>query len=87
MIDFFTNVFRTYYVTATPGRSSWRENRIFQLSIKNVPTIDLFNEDKDPLLKKRLAELEKKNPEEAKNIRKKNSALEEILIKLAKQYE
>jgi hypothetical protein len=48
MIDFFTNVFRTYYVTATPGRSSWRENRIFQLSIKNVPTIDLFNEDKDP---------------------------------------
>jgi hypothetical protein len=61
-----------------------------QSEYKNVPfsaLADLFNEDKDPLLKKILAELEKKNPEEAKNIREKNSALEEILIKLAKQYE
>jgi flagellar motor switch protein FliG len=61
-----------------------------QSEYKNVPfsaLADLFNENKDPLLKKRLAELEKKNPEEAKNIREKNSALEEILIKLAKQYE
>lgn len=48
MIDFFTNVFKTYYVTATPGRSNWRENRIFQLSIKNVPGIDLFDENNDP---------------------------------------
>lgn len=48
MIDFFTNVWRTYYVTATPGRSSWREDRIFQLSIKNVPGIDLFDENNDP---------------------------------------
>lgn len=48
MIDYFTNVFKTYYVTATPGRSNWRENRIFQLSIKNVPGIDLFDENNDP---------------------------------------
>ena len=48
MIDFFTNVWRTYYVTATPGRSNWKENRIFQISLSQVPLIDLFNEDKDP---------------------------------------
>lgn len=48
MIDFFTNVYKTYYVTATPARSDWRENRIYQLSIKNVPGIDLFDEDQDP---------------------------------------
>lgn len=48
MIDFYTNVYKTYYVTATPGRSNWRENKIFQLSIKNVPSIDLFDENNDP---------------------------------------
>ena len=48
MLDFYTNVFKTYYVTATPKRSDWREDRIYQLSIKNVPYIDLFNEDNDP---------------------------------------
>lgn len=48
MIDYFTNVYKTYYVTATPGRSNWKENRIFQLSIKNVPGIDLFDENNDP---------------------------------------
>lgn len=48
MIDFFTNCFKTFYVTATPGRSDYRENKIFQLSIKNVPGIDLFNVEQDP---------------------------------------
>jgi len=48
MIDYFTNVWRTFYVTATPARSDNRENQIFQISIKNVPMIDLFNKDKDP---------------------------------------
>ena len=48
MIDFFTNVFKTFYVTATPGRSNWKENNIFQLSLKNVPSIDLFDENNDP---------------------------------------
>lgn len=48
MIDYFTNVYKTFYVTATPGRSNYKENRIFQLSIKNVPGIDLFDENNDP---------------------------------------
>lgn len=48
MIDFYTNVYKTYYVTATPGRSSWRENNIYQISLKNVPMIDLFDENNDP---------------------------------------
>lgn len=48
MIDYFTNVWKTFYVTATPARSDYRENQIFQISLKNVPMIDLFNEDKDP---------------------------------------
>lgn len=48
MLDFFTNVFKTFYVTATPKRSDWREDRIYQLSIKNVPFIDLFDENNDP---------------------------------------
>lgn len=48
MIDFFTNIFKTFYVTATPGRSNWKENHIFQISLKNVPNIDLFDESKDP---------------------------------------
>ena len=48
MIDFFTNIFKTFYVTATPGRSDWKENHIFQISLKNVPNIDLFDENKDP---------------------------------------
>jgi hypothetical protein len=48
MIDFFTNVYKTYYVTATPARSNYRENRIYQLSMKNVPGIDLFDAVNDP---------------------------------------
>jgi len=48
MLDFFTNVYKTYYVTATPQRSDWRENRIYQLSLKNVPGIDLFDVELDP---------------------------------------
>jgi hypothetical protein len=48
MIDFYTNVYKTFYVTATPGRSNFRENRIFQISLKNVPSIDLFDQNNDP---------------------------------------
>ena len=48
MIDFFTNTYKTFYVTATPGRSDWKENHIFQISLKNVPSIDLFDENNDP---------------------------------------
>jgi len=48
MIDYHTNVWRTYYVTATPGRSDFKENRIYQVSLKNVPSIDLFDAENDP---------------------------------------
>lgn len=48
MLDFFTNITKTYYITATPKRSDYREDRIYQLSLKNVPNIDLFDEDNDP---------------------------------------
>ena len=48
MIDYFTNVYKTYYLTATSLRSSTDENRVYQLSFKNVPSIDLFDENKDP---------------------------------------
>lgn len=47
-IDFYTNTYKTYYVTATPMRSSQDENKIFQLYFKNVPSINLFNEEDDP---------------------------------------
>ena len=48
MIDYFTNVYRTYYLTATSLRSSDDENKIYQLSFKNVPAIDLFDQEEDP---------------------------------------
>lgn len=48
MIDYHTNVYRTYYVTATPGRSNYKENRIYKVALKNVPAIDLFDERNDP---------------------------------------
>lgn len=47
-IDFYTNTYKTYYVTATPARSDKDENAIFQLYFKNVPAIDLFDENEDP---------------------------------------
>lgn len=47
MIDYFTNVYKTYYVTATPARSNRSENYVYQLSLKNVPSIDLFDEQID----------------------------------------
>lgn len=48
MIDFFTNTFKTFYVTATPLRSDSGENQIYQYYMKNIPSIDLFDQDKDP---------------------------------------
>lgn len=48
MIDFYTNTYKTYYVTATPARSDRSENIIFGYYFKNVPAIDLFDEDNDP---------------------------------------
>ena len=48
MIDFFTNVYKTYYVTGTLNRSSEDEDRIFSLYFKNIPAIELFDENEDP---------------------------------------
>lgn len=48
LIDFAArDVWRTYYVTATPSRSDSTENKIYKLYMKNVPSIDLFNPDVD----------------------------------------
>lgn len=47
-IDCYSNTFITYYLTATPGRSDYREDTIYNLYFKNVPKIDLFNVDNDP---------------------------------------
>lgn len=44
-IDIFTNVYKTFYLTATPARSNFRENRIYQISLRDVPFIDLWKED------------------------------------------
>ena len=48
MIDYFTNVYKTYYLTASPGRSDDIEDKIYRMSFKNIPKIDLFNENEDP---------------------------------------
>lgn len=48
MIDFFTNVYKTYYLTATPARSNNEENKIYQTAFKNVLAIDLFHQETDP---------------------------------------
>ena len=48
MVDFYSNTKKTVYLTATPARSDKDENRVYQLAFKNVPKIDLFNEETDP---------------------------------------
>lgn len=48
LIDFYTNTYKTYYLTATPNKSNERENDIYQLAFRNVPSIELFDEDTDP---------------------------------------
>ena len=47
-LDCYSNSFITYYLTATPNRSDYQENRIYQNYFKNVPSINLFHEEKDP---------------------------------------
>lgn len=47
-IDAYTNTYRSLYLSATPLRSNDRENIIYQYAYKNIPSIDLFDEDKDP---------------------------------------
>ena len=47
-IDYNTAVYKTLYLTATPGRGDDNENNIFKLYFKNVPRIVLFDPESDP---------------------------------------
>lgn len=47
-IDFHSDTYKTYYITATPSRSNEDEKKIYQMYFKNIPSIDLFDPDKDP---------------------------------------
>ena len=47
-IDYFTNCWKTYYLTATPSKSDYFENKIYQKSFECVPKIDLYDEENDP---------------------------------------
>ena len=47
-IDAYTNTYKNYYVTATPARSDEDENILYKYYFKNVPSINLFDEDEDP---------------------------------------
>lgn len=48
MVDFYTNTYKTYYVSASPARSDADENRIYKLYFKNIPAIELFDAENDP---------------------------------------
>ena len=47
-IDCYTNTNLSLYLTATPKRSNFEEDKIFQEYFKGVPMIDLFHYDTDP---------------------------------------
>lgn len=47
-IDFHSNTKKTLYLTATPLKSDRAQDIIYQLYFKNVPSISLFDERKDP---------------------------------------
>ena len=50
-IDYYTNTRKTLYLTATPARSDEDENDLYKLYFKNIPAIDLFDEESDPRTK------------------------------------
>lgn len=47
-IDFFSNVWKTYYLTATPLKSDFYQNIIYQKCFATVPKISLYDEINDP---------------------------------------
>ena len=47
-IDFFTNCLKNYYLTATPLKSDFHQNKIYQRSFETVPKISLYDEEVDP---------------------------------------
>lgn len=48
MLDSFTNVAQTIYLTATPSRSHPLEDRVYQLSFENMPKYGLENKFVEP---------------------------------------
>ena len=47
-MDFHSNIKKTLYLTATPARSDSKENEIYKLYFKNIPSISLFDDEIDP---------------------------------------
>ena len=47
-IDYHSNTKKTIYLTATPARSNKEEDIIYKEYFRNVPSIELFDENKDP---------------------------------------
>ena len=50
-IDFFSNVYKTLYLTASPYRSGDKENEIYRQYFEYVPSIELFDKQKDAVTK------------------------------------
>lgn len=48
MIDYYTNTYKTFYVSGTPARSDKDEDKLFSYYFKSVPSISLFDEEQDP---------------------------------------
>ena len=48
MIDNYTDVWKTYYLTATPMKSNVNEDKIYKRCYEKVPKISMFDEDNDP---------------------------------------
>ena len=48
MIDYFTDVWKTFYLTATPSRSDRKEDILYKTVFKNVPKINMFDPENDP---------------------------------------
>lgn len=48
MIDFFTNTWKSFYLSATAARSSKQENTIFKHTYGNIKYLDLFDPEVDP---------------------------------------
>ena len=47
-IDYHSNTKKTIYLTATPERSNREEDIVYQEYFRNVPSIELFDEQSDP---------------------------------------
>ena len=47
-IDYASSVYRTLYLTATPVRGEFNQNRIYQIYFSNIPMFSPFDPDKDP---------------------------------------